>query len=325
MGVLNCCGSKNNEINNQMIFQTDFQSDLITNDEKQNNNYKKIEENFKNTIKDQAEFISDKSFEEALGENLEYLNNIDFPKEIENKKEEDNIILQPIKFSNNEIYKGSWNANKQRHGFGININTDGIIYKGLWDKDNIGNYGLFLYENGNYYKGELKQGKLDGKCEMEIKGKYKYVGDFSSDLPNGKGCLEDYENGFKYNGDMVNGVKEGKGILEYNDGVIYEGDFKNDLFNGFGVLKFKSGKQFEGEFVDGKIKGKGKFIWEDGKVYEGDYDNFMKNGFGKFSWSKDKYYEGQWLNNRQHGKGTLYYEGKEIEGLFRFGKIIKGN
>ena len=51
----------------------------------------------------------------------------------------------------------------------------------------------------------------------------------------------------------------------------------------------------------------------------------MKNGFGKFSWSKDKYYEGQWLNNRQHGKGTLYYEGKEIEGLFRFGKIIKGN
>ena len=46
MGVLNCCSSKNNEINNQMIFQTDFQSDLITNDEKQNNNYKKIEENF---------------------------------------------------------------------------------------------------------------------------------------------------------------------------------------------------------------------------------------------------------------------------------------
>ena len=82
-------------------------------------------------------------------------------------------------------------------------------------------------------------------------------------------------------------------------------------------------KKYEGEFKDGKIKGKGRFIWEDGKIYEGEYNNFMKNGNGKFIWNENKYYDGQWVNNKQHGKGVIYYDGKEIEGMFRYGKIIK--
>ena len=51
----------------------------------------------------------------------------------------------------------------------------------------------------------------------------------------------------------------------------------------------------------------------------------MKNGFGKFYWNNDKYYEGMWLNNKQHGNGIIHYDDKEISGMFRFGKIIKGN
>ena len=51
----------------------------------------------------------------------------------------------------------------------------------------------------------------------------------------------------------------------------------------------------------------------------------MKNGKGKFFWNDNKYYDGQWVNNRQHGKGLIYYDGKEVEGIFRFGKIIKEN
>ena len=47
----------------------------------------------------------------------------------------------------------------------------------------MSDYGLFLEKNGNYYKGNLKEGKLEGKGEMEIKGKYKYIGDFRNDSP----------------------------------------------------------------------------------------------------------------------------------------------
>ena len=343
MGLIGCCGKENRiiEANNQLMLHSELQtekSDLGTNDEKDHkdkkklyssnidkNNYEKIKIHLEKSLKNQAEFITDKSFEEILEQTNKDIYKIDFPKEIENNKENNSFIAQPIKFINGEIYKGSWNINNQRHGFGININPNGLIYKGLWNKGNIGKYGLFLEENGNYFKGELKDKKLEGKGEMEIKGKYKYIGDFSNDLPNGKGILEDYEKGFIYKGDMVNGMKEGKGSLEYIDGTIYEGDFKSDLYNGNGVLKFKDGKKYEGEFHDGKIKGKGKFIWEDGKIYEGEYDNFMKNGNGKFFWNDNKYYDGQWVNNRQHGKGLIYYDGKEVEGIFRFGKIIKEN
>ena len=66
-------------------------------------------------------------------------------------------------------------------------------------------------------------------------------------------------------------------------------------------------------------------MWNDGKKYDGEYEDFMKNGFGKFYWNDNKYYEGQWLNNKQHGKGLIHNEETEIEGIFRFGKIIKGN
>ena len=342
MGVVNCLEKENKqkENNNQIIFINDNQSeksdksdksDLGTNDEKvnkllyasniQKSHFKKIKCNFKNSMKNQAEFIDDKSFEDIL-ERTE-INKIDFPNEIENTKEQNSFIAPPIKFSNGQIYKGSWNINNQRHGFGININPDGLIYKGLWNNDKIGHYGLFLESNGNYLKGELKDGKLEGKGEMEIKGKYKYIGDFKHDLPNGKGYLEDYVNKYTYDGDIVDGIKDGKGILEYIDNTKYEGDFKEDLYDGEGILKFNDGKIYEGEFKGGKIKGAGKFKWQDGKIYEGEYNNNMKNGNGKFFWNENKYYDGQWVNNKQHGRGKIYYNGEEIEGIFRFGKIIK--
>ena len=69
------------------------------------------------------------------------------------------------------------------------------------------------------------------------------------------------------------------------------------------------------------INEKEKIIQEKKDIYNN--DNFMKNGNGKFIWNENKYYDGQWVNNKQHGKGLIYYDGKEIEGMFRYGKIIK--
>ena len=260
MGILGCCGKENNQIQDfktQITFISENKSeksDIGTFDEKKENNifyfptklksnYKQIKQNFENSMKNQAEFITDKDFEEILEKTNDYLIDIDFPKEIEETQEQNSFIPPPIKFNNGQIYKGSWNIKNQRHGFGINISPDGLIYKGLWNNDKIGNYGLFLEKTGNYVKGELKDGKLEGKGEMEIKGKFKYIGDFKNDKPNGKGILKDDEKGFEYNGEIVNGIKEGKGSLKFIDGIKYEGDFKNDVYDGIGVLEFKDGKK----------------------------------------------------------------------------------
>ena len=338
MGMIpNCCSKNNSDINNQVIFndgriiQTEEEYfstrenkiNLYSNFPISNNQEKK--HTFENLLKNNGEFIENKTIEEILNEANSLCNKIKLPKNIENYNDENCIIYPPIKFNNGEIYIGSWNSNNQRHGYGINISPDGNIYKGLWKQDKIGDYGLFLDKEGNYYKGELRNGKSEGKGEMFVKNKSKYEGTFMNDYPNGKGVLENFENGTKYKGDILNGKKDGKGILEYEDGTIYEGDFKNDLYEGIGVLKFPDNRKYEGEFHKGKIKGKGKFTWGDGKIYEGEYEDFMKIGFGKFYWNDDKYYEGQWLNNKQHGKGVIHYDGKEVNGTFRFGKIIKEN
>ena len=338
MGVNNCCSKTHNidhDPNKEIIFNNNQYNEELTNDREKdnknfffsgvdNNNVEKIKQSFENIVKYYGEFIQNKTVEQILEEINPLANKIELPKTIENYKEPNCFISPIIKFNNGEIYQGSWNIKNQRHGYGININPDGNIFKGLWNQDKIGNYGLFLDSEGNYYKGELKDGKYEGEGEMLVKDKSKYIGTFINDYPNGKGVLENFENKTKYDGYFVNGKKEGKGVLEYEDGTVYEGDFKNDQFDGIGRLKFPNGDKYEGEF-HGKVQGKGRFTWGDGKIYEGEYEDFMRKGFGRFYWNDDKFYEGQWLNNKQHGRGIIHYDGKEVNGIFRFGKIIKEN
>ena len=329
----NWCGKNNsNESRNQITFPGEMITDGTSEGREPKfyqTNQGKFDDpkysNFMKIVKEQAEIISETDFENIITSQFPYLNRIIYPENYTYTPSKNTFILPPIKFPSGEIYKGSWNSVNKRHGFGISISSDGnTLFKGIWDLDKIGNFGLFLEKNGDYYLGQLKEGKFEGKGELNIEGVSKYKGDFEYDLPNGKGIFEDFENLYKYNGDWEMGYKNGKGVLEFHDGTIYEGEFKNDLYDGTGVIKFNNGNKYEGQFVEGNIKGKGKFIWNDGKKYDGEYEDFMKNGFGKFYWNDNKYYEGQWLNNKQHGKGLICNEGKEIEGIFRFGKIIKG-
>ena len=335
MGIGNCCSKNDNDKNSQATFENgNIITENVENVEKQtekfysklnNKQFETIKSTFENIVKYQGEFIKDKTIEEIINGINPFANKIELPKEKKNIIEPNCFISPTIKFHNGEIYNGSWNINNQRQGYGINISPNGIIYKGLWKEDKVGDYGLFIDLNGNYYEGELKDGKSNGQGKIILKNKYKYEGTFKNDFPNGKGCLENFENETKYKGDFINGKKEGKGTFEYKDGTVYEGDFKNDQFEGIGSITFPDGRKYQGDFKEGKIQGKGKFIWKDGKMYVGDYEDFMKKGYGKFIWNDNKYYTGQWLNNKQHGKGVIHYNGKEINGTFRFGKIIKEN
>ena len=281
---------------------------------------------FEELLKDKGEFILNKTITEILDEINPLANKIEVP----NTKDstlisEPSFTPPPIKFNTEEIYCGSFNKKNQREGFGISISPDGTIYKGLWEKNKIGKFGLFLDNFGNYYLGDLRNGKSNGKGELVIKNKLKYTGEFKDDIPNGEGKLENFVDRTVYIGNVVNNLKEKKGILEFCDGTKYDGEFKNDKFDGEGILIFPDGRKYEGQFKDNKIKGKGKFTWSDGKVYEGEYEDFMKNGNGKYFWDDNKYYDGQWINNKQHGKGKLYYDGNEMNGVFRYGKIIMEN
>ena len=276
---------------------------------------KKIEKNGK--------FLKSQKITDILNSINPIATRISIPDNITNNKKSRTFEEPIIQFHNGDIYKGYWNTNNKRDGFGININSVGEIYMGLWDNDQIGSYGAFFDNEGNYYKGNLVNGKANGEGELVLFNKVKYIGNFFvDDIPNGKGKMINLMDGSEYEGDVVQGKKEGKGILKFKDGTIYEGEFKDDDFNGNGILKYNNGRKYEGNFKEGKMDGNGKFIWEDGKTYIGSYVNDKKHGQGKLIYNNDKYYEGSWVNNKQHGEGLYYLNGKVLKGQFRFGKII---
>ena len=274
------------------------------------------------SIKDKGGLFQKSTISEILEQINPTANKITLPNEIINNNNLLSIQEPMIKFPDGEIYEGGWNLNNQRNGYGISVNKEGNVFKGLWENDNFGKYGAFIENNGNYYMGELDSGKAKGKGEMFINNKMKYKGEFNDDLPCGEGILENYKDNSIYKGNVLNGVKEGYGELKFEDGTIYKGEFKNDKFNGKGKIIFSNGREYEGEFKNNKMDGEGKFTWEDGKQYIGKYNDNIKQGRGKLCWNNDKYYEGEWFNNKPHGYGMYYLNGKLLKGKFRFGKII---
>ena len=287
-----------------------------------------ISSTFKNSIQEKLSTLGEFKPSMKIKTILELINplvnKIKIPKEKKIKINSEQLIKLPlIEFHNGEKYEGEWNFNNYcREGYGISIFPNNKVYKGLWNNNKYGNFGSFFDDNGNYYIGDLLNGKAKGKGEMMMKNKFKYNGEFDDDLPNGEGILENYEDNSIYEGEINYGVKEGKGKIKFSDGTIYEGNFKNDEFYGYGKIIYDDGNIYEGDFKNNKKDGKGVFIWKDGKKYEGEFVNDVKHGKGKLYLDENKYYEGTWINDKKHGKGCYCVNGEFLKGVFRFGKVI---
>ena len=71
------------------------------------------------------------------------------------------------------------------------------------------------FTNGNVYKGEIVNSKLQGKGELFWKGSGdSYVGEFDNDIMHGSGKYT-YNNKDKYVGLFQNGKKHGQGVYTY--------------------------------------------------------------------------------------------------------------
>ena len=248
---------------------------------------------------------------------------IEFPPDIltQNIGKNSGLKHEEINYSNGDTYQGTLNKNNKKEGYGTYTNKNGFKYKAIWKDDKITDYGIFIDPEGNYIKGTIVKGEIN-KGEMLIKNKFKYIGDVVNNIPNNKGIIYNFSGKYIYEGDFINGVMEGDGIIKYSDGTYYEGQFRNDKYQGKGKIVFKNGGSYEGDFNNNLIQGKGKYIYPGGKIYEGDFQNGMKHGFGKISWSENKYFEGFWINNRQHGEGKYYLNGRTLNAIFRYGKLI---
>ena len=144
-----------------------------------------------------------------------------------------------------------------------------------------------LYNDGSYYKGELKEIE-NNDCIREGYGVMIYADGKSS-----------------YSGYYKNNLKDGFGKYVSIDGSTYEGEYKKGVKCGNG--KYTSSNEFSSF------------------VYEGEWENDVKHGKGKYTY-KEKYndddilndnnvefyeeeFEGTWINDEKNGKGELRVKG----------------
>jgi hypothetical protein len=143
--------------------------------------------------------------------------------------------------------------------------------------------GKYVVSDGNYYEGEFKNGKYNGKGILYSENKKYADGRFID------GYLK-YGKKFRYNGDEIYNFDEGEwdvnglvgggkrqymgyGVENKNPRNIHmeEGTFKNGVLEK-GTIEYENGKTFKGtfEYVGDKVK----FTTEDGKITTDDLDSY---------------------------------------------------
>ena len=208
--------------------------------------------------------------------------------------------------------------------------------------------GGIIFDNEEYYIGELKHGKKEGKGKIIYKNGTKYEGGFKNNKREGMGKLNQidgetftgewkngkingkgiriHNNGDKYIGNYVNNIRNGQGKYVFINGNVYEGNWANGKANGKGIFKFSNGSVYEGEFKDNNLTGKGKFIMDNGEIYIGMFKNSLIEGKGSVINKEGEKYIGNFFKGKKNGEGVLWSkEGKIIQkGIWKNDKYYGG-
>lgn len=158
-----------------------------------------------------------------------------------------------------------------------------------------------------------------------------YKGEWSEDLPNGKGILYHNSSGLITEGPFKEGVLDSHGNfkIRYPNGDVYEGSMLNHKKSGKGKLFYANGDLYEGEWVSNKREGAGKFyIKSEDMTIDGVFKNDeilrgkMTDKFGNFFLTLDDGSNpGRFVDGKLHGKVKIQYaNGNQFVGFFADGK-----
>lgn len=102
------------------------------------------------------------------------------------------------------------------------------------------------------YSGDLKDGVAHGRGKQKINGVF-YRGEWKNGKLDGSGEIV-FANGRKYEGEFREGFFNGKGKMFNADGSLYyDGEFKNNLRDGFGISYSENGGAYEAFWSKNKI------------------------------------------------------------------------
>lgn len=205
---------------------------------------------------------------------------------------------------------------------GKKVYDDGNIYEGEFRDGMCHGKGVLKFkQSGNVYDGQFKEGFMHGIGKMNFKNGTLYEGDFYFDFMHGTGLWKDPE-GNQYKGDFAGDSRTGEAVVNYNNGDVYEGEFLLNKKEGNGIFKTEE-FTYDGEFYNDKFAGLGEMKFGKGKQlhHKGMYLDGQKHGKGEMTTYEGKKYKTTWLNGKKHGRFTLETTGSIAEGVFNMDEL----
>lgn len=200
---------------------------------------------------------------------------------------------------------------------------DGLCLKG----DCQNGYGVMVWDNGQHYEGNFKNGQRYGYGYMRYTTGNIYIGEWEENTQHGHGMLsfKEHPTQKKFVGEWKRNVREGYGTLHQKDGTYKAGFWRKNQFisepetgqclkgdceNGWGTYAYDDYSLYIGEFKDKKRHGEGTLIYKLGTKYKGSHVNDQREGFGTYYYAGGNKYVGDWKANKKTGEGNMYAKGR---------------
>lgn len=137
--------------------------------------------------------------------------------------------------------------------------TEGNVFTGSFDNNQLNGLGSFKSADGDLYSGEFRDNQFHGK------GRYQSA------------------NGDVWSGRFREGSLSGKGQLTGTDASHYQGQFRDWRYHGEGRLSQADGSVYQGQFSYGKYHGDGSLTLADASVQRGTWQHgrLIRDGEGK--------------------------------------------
>ena len=223
-------------------------------------------------------------------------------------------------YDNNLIYEGEWQFDKE-HGHGQLCTGDRkrILYEGDWERGKIQGRGIYYYynNNNNTTAGDAlpHEATTGGKRKKSMSGTTTTT---TTTTTPGITGLSGNNNSSITSGGRSTASTTGP----MRSACRYEGEFRENLRHGSGIYVLPNGSVYDGQWRDGTMNGRGIFRWPDGEsVYDGEWKDGKRHGQGLLRAANGFLYDGNWVYNTMEGRGSATYpNGQQYHGMFSHGK-----
>jgi len=119
--------------------------------------------------------------------------------------------------------------------------------------------GTYIWENGDKYSGEFKDGERNGKGTFTDNVGNFYIGEWKDNKYHGNGHREASNGSTSYKGEFKNGKPDGQGTFTFHDEgngkfVGYVGGHKEGMSHGIGMWVQKEGDYSKAYYENGETR-----------------------------------------------------------------------